>query len=74
MKLDEVQDISEGSDGEGRSPLVVGQQKRRLPLWVNEDWTSDNNQPLLEDRERDVAYWFDVEAIEKLVDFVKAKS
>jgi len=53
--------------------LVVGQQSHRLPLWVNEDWTPENDQPLLEDHNRDVAYWFDVSDVQNLVDFVKAK-
>jgi len=73
MDLGSVESPSGDDDG-GAAPLVVGQKKQRVPLWINEDWRPDNQQPLLEDRERGVAYWFDVEDIENLVQFVKAKS
>jgi len=71
MNLESVDDISQDADEENHPPIFTGQRKQRLPLFVNEDWTPDNNIPLLEDRNRDVAYWADVEDIEKLVEFVK---
>jgi len=74
MNLEDVSDISEDTDNENRPPIFTGQQKKRLPLFVNEDWEPDNRQPLLEDKNRDIAYWAEVEDIEKLVDFVKAKA
>jgi len=72
--MDSLQDVSEDADEDNRPPIFTGQQKKRLPLFVNEDWTPDNKQPLLEDKNRDIAYWADVEDIEKLVEFVKAKA
>jgi len=60
-------------DEKGDSPLVVGQRKERVPLWINSDWTEQNNQPLLENREENLAYWFDKNDLAKLVDFVKTK-
>jgi len=74
MNLEDVQDVSQDTDDENHPPIFTGQQKKRLPLFVNEGWTPDNSQPLLEDKNRDIAYWADVEDIEKLVDFVKAKA
>jgi hypothetical protein len=74
MKMGLLQDISEDTDEENRPPIFTGQQKKRLPLFVNEDWTPDNKQPLLEDKNRDIAYWADVEDIKKLIEFVKVKS
>lgn len=73
MNLDDVQDISEESDDDNRPPIFTGQQKKRLPLFVNESWEPDNSQPLLEDKNRDIAYWADMSDIEKLVEFVKEK-
>jgi hypothetical protein len=66
--------FSKSDDDSGNAPLVTGQRKERLPLWVNRDWEPTNDQPLLEDRERGVAYWFGVEDVQKLVEFVKSKS
>jgi len=74
MSLENVQGLSEETDDDNHPPIFTGQQKKRLPLFVNEHWTPDNKQPLLEDKNRDIAYWAEVEDIEKLVDFVKAKS
>jgi len=74
MDLNDVSDVSDDTDGENRPPIFTGQQKKRLPLFVNEDWTPENKQPLLEDKNRDIAYWAEVDDIEKLVDFVKAKA
>jgi hypothetical protein len=74
MNLEDVKDISEETDDENRPPIFTGQQKKRLPLFINEEWSPDNSQPLFEDKNRDIAYWAEVEDIEKLVEFVKVKA
>jgi len=74
MDLNDVSKGSDDTDDDNRPPIFTGQQKKRLPLFVNEDWTPQNKQPLLEDKNRDIAYWAEVDDIEKLVGFVKAKA
>jgi len=75
MSLEDLEDpIVDKDDEGGAAPLVVGQKKQRVPLWINEDWRPDNEQPLLEDRERGIAYWVDKSTVQRLVEFVREAS
>jgi hypothetical protein len=75
VNLEDVQDLSDDAeDDENRPPIFTGEQSKRVPLFVNEEWTPQNDYPLLEDKNRDIAYWADPSDVSKLVEFVKTKA